>query len=278
MVDNRMNGRFVDREFPYQGETMRYKAFSREQERDYGRERDALTAQIKLLWAYLGEANNGKKSVIKGKLTRAIRQYDTLSGEFLANNINMAKFYSIRMNMRNSDIDFEDFFSIAQYKLQVCWSGDWNPKAGGNGAEIKRWDCERGIKFSTYYLRALFREFNGFIRKKRSKTFLSLDSRVVNGEEAKRYNYVEDGRTLDVGSRAILNERMTFLEDSFEVLEEREKEVLRMRFGFNGQGGMTLKEVGKIIKVTRERVRQIEYRALKKLREAIGEKISDDDN
>ena len=53
---------------------------------------------------------------------------------------------------------------------------------------------------------------------------------------------------------------------SSDLLTDREKDVLRMRFGLDDGYARTLEEVGFRLKVTRERVRQIELRALKKLR------------
>ncbi|MEK7070793.1 MAG: sigma factor-like helix-turn-helix DNA-binding protein, partial [Patescibacteria group bacterium] len=49
-------------------------------------------------------------------------------------------------------------------------------------------------------------------------------------------------------------------------LTERESKVLRMRFGLDGSKPLTLEEVGKVFGVTRERIRQIESKALRKLR------------
>ena len=56
------------------------------------------------------------------------------------------------------------------------------------------------------------------------------------------------------------------LEDVLETLTEREKRVLRLRFGLNDGRARTLEEVGQFFGVTRERIRQIEAKALRKLR------------
>jgi RNA polymerase primary sigma factor len=52
-------------------------------------------------------------------------------------------------------------------------------------------------------------------------------------------------------------------------LDKREAEILRLRFGLNGREELTLEEVGKRFKVTRERIRQLEYLALGKIRKAM---------
>ena len=55
------------------------------------------------------------------------------------------------------------------------------------------------------------------------------------------------------------------LEESMDSLTERERQVLRLRFGFEDDRPRTLEEAGQFFGVTRERVRQIESKALKKL-------------
>lgn len=62
------------------------------------------------------------------------------------------------------------------------------------------------------------------------------------------------------------NERYEIIEEGLATLTEREAEVLRMRFGLEGEGPKTLDEIVPIFDVTRERVRQIEIKALEKLR------------
>jgi RNA polymerase primary sigma factor len=56
------------------------------------------------------------------------------------------------------------------------------------------------------------------------------------------------------------------LEEVLGTLSEREAKVLKLRFGLEGTKAMTLEEVGKVFGVTRERIRQIEAKALRKLK------------
>lgn len=57
------------------------------------------------------------------------------------------------------------------------------------------------------------------------------------------------------------------VEGVLKSLSPREREVLRLRFGFDGERCRTLEEIGSIFKVTRERIRQIEAKAMRKLRQ-----------
>ena len=62
------------------------------------------------------------------------------------------------------------------------------------------------------------------------------------------------------------------LDDLLNLIDEREATILRLRYGLGAEGGtpMTLKEIGKVVGLTRERVRQIERDALKKLYTVMG--------
>lgn len=56
-----------------------------------------------------------------------------------------------------------------------------------------------------------------------------------------------------------------------ELLDDRESRIIKMRYGFDGEEPKTLKEIGSVINLTRERVRQIETQAIRKLRESLPE-------
>ena len=95
---------------------------------------------------------------------------------------------------------------------------------------------------------------------------LSLDTPVGDEEDTSIGSFVEDERTpgpADATSNALLAEA---LKEILDTLTEREADVLRMRFGMYDGRNHTLEEVGKIFNVTRERIRQIENKAIRKLR------------
>lgn len=83
---------------------------------------------------------------------------------------------------------------------------------------------------------------------------------------------VEDERAEDPEDSTIRQDLLSRLDELLDVIDEREATILRLRYGLgaNGEDPMTLKEIGKIVGLTRERVRQIERDALKKLYEVMG--------
>ena len=95
---------------------------------------------------------------------------------------------------------------------------------------------------------------------------LSLETPVGNEETSSLGDFIEDDSLpgpVDSASRRMLREQMAEILDG---LNERERKVLEMRFGLQDDIPRTLEDVGKEFNVTRERVRQIEAKALRKLR------------
>jgi RNA polymerase primary sigma factor len=95
---------------------------------------------------------------------------------------------------------------------------------------------------------------------------MSLESPVGTEESSQLGDFIEDQDALepmDAAAREMLREQV---KNALAVLSDREREVLELRFGLIDGKDHTLEEVGQHFKVTRERVRQIEAKALRKLR------------
>ena len=95
---------------------------------------------------------------------------------------------------------------------------------------------------------------------------MSLETPVGQEESSLLGDFIEDESVLgpvDAASNQLLKEQVHSILDS---LSDREREVLEMRFGLRDGQGHTLEEVGQFFGVTRERIRQIEAKALRKLR------------
>lgn len=95
---------------------------------------------------------------------------------------------------------------------------------------------------------------------------ISLESPIGEEEDSHLGDFIEDRNALpppDAASRQLLKEQ---IDDVLSTLTPREQRVLQLRFGLEDGRSWTLEEVGKEFKVTRERIRQIEAKALRKLR------------
>ena len=95
---------------------------------------------------------------------------------------------------------------------------------------------------------------------------VSFDTPIGEEEDSHLADFIEDNKTLspsDVATRAMLRKD---IEEQLAKLTPREAKVIRLRYGFDDGKQRTLEEVGKEFNVTRERIRQIEAKALRKLR------------
>ena len=102
--------------------------------------------------------------------------------------------------------------------------------------------------------------------KKYSQIPLSLEMPIGDEESSQLGDFIED-KNFDspdnLTERNILREELV---SAMDILTEREQMILKLRFGFDDGRPRTLEEVGRVYNVTRERIRQIEEKALRKLR------------
>ena len=106
------------------------------------------------------------------------------------------------------------------------------------------------------------------IRKimKISKEPISMETPIGDDDDSHLGDFIEDQTTLAPADAAMFSSLRDVTKDILDSLTTREAKVLRMRFGIEMNTDHTLEEVGKQFDVTRERIRQIEAKALRKLR------------
>jgi RNA polymerase primary sigma factor len=97
-----------------------------------------------------------------------------------------------------------------------------------------------------------------------SKKPLSIETPI--GEDSDLGDFLEDKRTPSPSDSLLTQDLTMQVERALEALSPKEAEILRLRFGLGDEGEHTLEEVGQRFEVTRERIRQIEAKALRKLR------------
>jgi RNA polymerase primary sigma factor len=102
--------------------------------------------------------------------------------------------------------------------------------------------------------------------RRTSQTPVSLEKPVGDEEESEFGQFIEDEHTPLPDEAADTSFRAEALAKCLGMLSYRERRVLELRYGLNGEQPRTLDEVGRAFQVTRERIRQIENQGLKKLR------------
>ncbi|MEJ5166316.1 MAG: RNA polymerase sigma factor RpoD [Thermoanaerobaculia bacterium] len=95
---------------------------------------------------------------------------------------------------------------------------------------------------------------------------VSLETPVGNEEDTHLKDFIKDGKVESPELEVIARDRKEQINEILKTLTPREEQVLRLRFGLNDGHEHTLEEVGKKFNVTRERIRQIECKALRKLK------------
>ncbi|MEE8060264.1 MAG: RNA polymerase sigma factor RpoD/SigA [Gemmatimonadales bacterium] len=99
-----------------------------------------------------------------------------------------------------------------------------------------------------------------------SQNHLSLDAPMTPGEDNKLLDYLPDMQSPGPDSNTFEHALTESIEEVLGTLKEREAKILRLYFGLDSPEPMTLEEIGSLLGITRERVRQIKEKALSRLR------------
>ena len=107
------------------------------------------------------------------------------------------------------------------------------------------------------------------VRKARkiAQTVVSLDAPIGDSDESQFGDFIEDRAAVNPADATVAFDLRRQTESVLEKLSPKEREVIRMRFGLNDGAEPTLAELGEKFSLTRERIRQIEAAALRKLRD-----------
>ena len=108
---------------------------------------------------------------------------------------------------------------------------------------------------------------------KNSGRHLSMDAPLVEGEDSNLYDVLRSGETPNPDRELIHESLQTEIERALETLTPKEADVVRLYFGLGDQHPMTLEEIGETFDLTRERVRQIKEKAIRRLKHTSRSKI-----
>ncbi len=107
---------------------------------------------------------------------------------------------------------------------------------------------------------------------------ISLETPIGEDGDSKLQDFVEDPKTLNPEEHSSRQNMIEIIRNLFSHLTPREEKVIRMRFGIGENEDYTLEDIGKDIGVTRERIRQIEAKAVMKLKKMLKDKKTDYDH
>jgi RNA polymerase sigma factor (sigma-70 family) len=134
---------------------------------------------------------------------------------------------------------------------------------------VEKFDYSRGNKFSTYASWAIMKNFARSIPEEKHHK-----ERYVTGRE-EVFEAAPDTRTDEQELLSTAEQAAHRVNRLLEYLDPREREIIRMRAGLDNSEGMTLEEIGQRLGITKERVRQLNVRIMKKLRDLASEQRVD---
>jgi len=108
---------------------------------------------------------------------------------------------------------------------------------------------------------------------KNSGRHVSMDAPLIDGEDSNLYDVLRSGESPNPDKELLHDSLRTEIERALETLTPREADVIRLYFGLAGQHSMTLEEIGETFDLTRERVRQIKEKAIRRLKHTSRSKI-----
>ena len=108
---------------------------------------------------------------------------------------------------------------------------------------------------------------------KNSGRHVSMDAPLVEGEDSNLYDVLNSGEYPNPDKTLLHESLRTEIERALETLTPREADVVRLYFGLGNQHSMTLEEIGETFDLTRERVRQIKEKAIRRLKHTSRSKI-----
>ena len=108
---------------------------------------------------------------------------------------------------------------------------------------------------------------------KNSGRHVSMDAPLVEGEDSNLYDVLNSGESTNPDKLLLHESLRTEIERALETLTPREADVVRLYFGLGSHHAMTLEEIGETFDLTRERVRQIKEKAIRRLKHTSRSKI-----
>ena len=186
----------------------------------------------------------------------------------------LVRWYDISIDRRDHIVECNLALVLAMAKRSWATGEYADLVAEGNVAllrSVDRFNCELGFKFSTYACRALTTAFNRFGKRQ----LKHKDNVPFEFNPDREPVHVTDNEETYVSPEHVHAIREAVRSDNAQ-LTEVEKDVLRFRFGlFAGQNPpkLTLEKSGKLLGISKERVRQVQLRALRKIREVLEHRL-----
>lgn len=202
-------------------------------------------------------------------LMKGIEKFDPEQG----NRFSTYGVHWIKQSIRRALVNSSKTVRIPSYMVELISqfkqkSAEMTMKAGGKSPDTRIIAKEIGLTDDQLDM----------MRAALNSNTQSTDYRGSDGG-ASLTDIIADSRSPDPAEQAMSANEVKMLTEMLEAVSEREAKILRMRYGIDTDTPMTLSEIGEVLGLTRERIRQIENNALRTLHDIISRKngYSDDD-
>ena len=167
----------------------------------------------------------------------------------------------IAKKYQSAEVETEDLISIGTIGLIKA---------------VMSYNKEKKSKLGTYAARCIENEILMYFRtRKKCSREVSIYEPIGTDKEGNEINLLDiyESEQVDTADQMQLSDDIKAVQEYIDsVLEEREKEILLMRFGLRGQKELTQKEIGEKLQISRSYISRIEKKALEKLRVALSQK------
>ena len=232
---------------------------SKEEEASLGKSKNELKKRIdELKERFNGITDKKEKRTLSKEIKKLREEYKTLADYFISHHLRLPFYIARRYFV--SENDFDDYIAEGNAALYRAFNF-WNPDIA---------------KFSTYACSVIKKTYWSFSKRNNYRNSRARFASIESDSEGEGLIKCIEAKNEEVSLGLAIEDRERILSDALFSLNKRERTIVESRYGWNGQEILTLENSGRLIGVTKERARQIQKRAIEKIRDYINDRYGEE--